>query len=150
MIRVLFCLFFFLFLQICNSVFDFCRPHPKDGRRYCFQFVCQSIPRLGGGESTPIPGQDGGYPIPDQDGVPPTISRMGYHPMAGWGYSLSAGWGDPPSQVKTGGSTPNWNSIACTCYAAGGMPLAFTQEDFLVLTAFEKYRFLRFGMSSGI
>ena len=30
------------------------------------------------------------------------------------------------------GGTPNWNSIACTCYAAGGMPLAFTQEDFLV------------------
>ena len=28
----------------------------------------------------------------------------------------------------------NQNSIACTCCAAGGMPLAFTQEDFLVLT----------------
>ena len=27
---------------------------------------------------------------------------------------------------------PNQNSIACTCYAAGGIPLSFTQEDFLV------------------
>ena len=30
----------------------------------------------------------------------------------------------------TGWGTPT--SIAGTCYAAGGMPLAFTQEDFLV------------------
>ena len=45
--------------------------------------------------------------------------------------------GTPPSiqvwsQVRTGGSTPNRNSTACTCYAAGGRPLAFTQEHFLV------------------
>ena len=32
-----------------------------------------------------------------------------------------------------GGGAPYWSSIACTCYAAGGMPLAFTQEDFLVV-----------------
>ena len=36
-----------------------------------------------------------------------------------------------------GGYTPpppiRQSSIASTCYAAGGMPLAFTQEDFLVL-----------------
>ena len=36
--------------------------------------------------------------------------------------------------IGWGGGTPNRNSIVCTCYAAGGMPLAFTQEDFLVFT----------------
>ena len=43
--------------------------------------------------------------------------------------------GNPPIQVRSqdwGGGTPYWNSIACTCYAAGGMPLASTQEYFLV------------------
>ena len=39
-----------------------------------------------------------------------------------------------PGEVPGWGVTPNWYSIACTCYAAGGMPLAFTQ-DFLVLSS---------------
>ena len=29
-----------------------------------------------------------------------------------------------------------WDNIGSTCYTAGGMPLAFTQEDFLVLIYF--------------
>ena len=33
---------------------------------------------------------------------------------------------------------PNRNSTACTCYAAGGMSLAFTQ-DFLVFNKFFNY-----------
>ena len=45
--------------------------------------------------------------------------------------------GGYPSQVRSqdrgGGGTLYWNSIVCTCYAAGGMPLAFTQEYFLVI-----------------
>ena len=40
--------------------------------------------------------------------------------LDGWGYL-----GYPPIRQ---------NSIASTCYPAGGMPLAFTQEDFLVIT----------------
>ena len=52
------------------------------------------------------PGLDGGgypgYPQPGLDGV-------------------------PPNQVWI-----RQSSIASTCYAAGGVPLAFTQEDFLV------------------
>ena len=40
------------------------------------------------------------------------------------------GRGVSPSQA---GGYPYQNSIACTCYGAGGMPLEFTQEDFLVL-----------------
>ena len=58
----------------------------------------------------------------------------GYHlPRSRWeGYPLlRSRQGVSPSQVQVGGGT-YWNSIACTCYAAGGMPLAFTQEDFLV------------------
>ena len=64
----------------------------------------------------PRPGLDGGgggfpgYPRPSLDGG----GYLGYPPtMSGWGY--------PPPPT-----------IASTCYAAGGMPLAFTQEDFLV------------------
>ena len=75
-------------------------------------------------------GKDGGTPFsglrrgtlhPDLEEVPncPNLGRGITHP------DLS------PGQEEVG--TPNWNNIACTCYAAGGMPLAFTQEDFLVL-----------------
>ena len=61
--------------------------------------------------STTIQGQAGGTPIPGQD--------RGYpHPRSGRR--------DPP----------NWNTTACT-YVVGGMPLAFTQEDFLVHILFE-------------
>ena len=35
------------------------------------------------------------------------------------------------------GATPYWNRIACTCYAAGGMPLTFTKDDFLVAIVFK-------------
>ena len=45
------------------------------------------------------------------------------------------GEGVPPNQIRSDPrmeGTPYWNSIACACYVAGGMPLAFTQEDFLV------------------
>ena len=47
---------------------------------------------------------------------------------------IGTGWGYPP--MVGGGSTPppggRQSSRVSTCYAAGGMPLAFTQEDFLV------------------
>ena len=52
-----------------------------------------------------------GYPSPWVDGVPPT--------MSGWGTPRHEWMGYPPT-------------IASTGYAAGGMPLTFTQEDFLV------------------
>ena len=90
---------------------------------------------------TPFPGLDGGYPIPR--------SRWGYPvPRSGWGtpsqvrtgVPLMQTWvgGYPRPDVGTGqGGTPNRNSIACTCNAAGGgMPLGFTQEDFLVIFYF--------------
>ena len=49
---------------------------------------------------------------------------MGYPPttMTGWGTPHHDWMGYPPL-----------TSIASTCYAAAGMPLAFTQEDFLIV-----------------
>ena len=62
----------------------------------------------------------GGTPFLDQDdGVPPCQVGMGYPPVLTW--DLDGGY-----------PHPNQNSMLCTWYAAGDMPFAFTQEDFLV------------------
>ena len=127
-----------------------------------FQFVCQFTPQRGEGGSPihqwgrvlpsflmgypPQPRSQvrvGGTPISGLDrGVSPRSSRPGKgvslvqtleggtppsppcHPDLGRGY--------PPVQVPGQGGTANGNSIACTCYAVSGMPLAFKQEDFLM------------------
>ena len=70
---------------------------------------------VGGTWGTPQPGLDGGG-VP---WVPPTMTGWGtpYHEWI-WYPPTMSGWGTPPTIVSTG-------------YAAGGMPLAFTQEDFL-------------------
>ena len=53
-----------------------------------------------------------GYPPPGLDGVPP-VWMVGVP-----GYPLTrTGWGTPPPIRQ--------NSLVSTCYAAGGMPLAF-------------------------
>ena len=57
---------------------------------------------------------------------------MGYPPGPGMGYPPRPGIGSPFPQTWDGVPPPRQVSIANTCYAAGGMPLAFTQEDFLV------------------
>ena len=79
-----------------------------------------------------------GTPPPSRhDQVPPLHPGMGYPPPSrpGWGtpnpgmgYPPNLGWGTTPP--------PRQSSIASTCYAAGGMRLAFTQEDFLVRWCF--------------
>ena len=72
----------------------------------------------------PWPGQDGVPTRPGQDRVPPPGQvRMRYPTARDWG-------------------TPHrgQNSRASTCYAAGGMPLAFRQDDFLVWTYFRMKR----------
>ena len=66
----------------------------------------REVPHLGG-----VPHFGGGSPCPG-------------------GYLMSDG-GDPISASSIAQSR-----IASTCYAAGGVPLAFTQEDFLVLFCF--------------
>ena len=67
---------------------------------------------VGGGY--PIPGLDGGAcPVGGVPGVP--LTRSGW-----WGGTQ----GTPPPMRQS--------SIVNTCYAVGGVPLAFTQKDFLV------------------
>ena len=96
------------------------RPRTKYEGRYCFH-RCLSVhisggiphPRSRWGGGYPISGLDGGFPIQDWMGYPP--------PIQCW-----TGTPPPPSRRQS--------SIASTCYAAGGMPLAFTQEDFLVFS----------------
>ena len=107
------------------------------------------------GEYLPSQVWTGGIPtFPGRGGGLPTLARgyldRGYLPWPGgaylgWGIPTLAGggtylgWGGYlPWQGGTlwGGGVPTFpcrNSIACACYAAGGMPLAFTQEDFLVI-----------------
>ena len=79
-------------------------PHLREGGG-----VLHSQVRTGG---IPLQARMGGYPPPGLDGVPP-LSRTG--------------WGTPSPIGRQ-------SSIASTCYTAGGMPLAFTQEDFLVMS----------------
>ena len=92
----------------------------------------------------PIPGLGGrGYPILGLDGVPPptrsgwgtSLPRpgMGYPPRPGTGNPPGTWEGLPPLQTWDWVPPPTWD-IASTCYVAGGMPLAFTQEDFLVFS----------------
>ena len=93
---------------------------------------------------TPFPGLDRGGIRKDGSTPPPRLGRMGYPPtpsQEGWGTPppiQTWEWGThtppPPVQVRSqDGETPNRNSVACTCYVAGGIPLAFTQGDFLVV-----------------
>ena len=85
-----------------------------------------------------------GYPPPPGlDGYVPPTTRTGWvrtpHHQDWMGYPLarSGWWGYVPPPPGLDGVPPHTppirqSSIASTCYAAGGMPLAFTQEDFLV------------------
>ena len=77
---------------------------------------------------TPIPALDkGNIPIPGQK------REDNLYPWWAWGRGTPIPGQDScsPSQVgqvpgqDSGRGSPNWNSIACTCYTAGGMPLAF-------------------------
>ena len=98
------------------------------------------LPHSADGGGTPSKVWTGGTPSQVQKGgrVPhPRSKQEGDTPSnLGWGIPPSNfGWGIPPS--KTGwGTSPSpirrLISKACTSYAAGGVPLAFTQEDFLV------------------
>ena len=80
--------------------------------------VPQVSPLTRSGWGTPRPGLDGG-------GYPRYPPRPGLD-------------GVPPDQVWMVGATPppRQSSIASTCYAAGDVYLAFTQEDFLVYSLF--------------
>ena len=91
----------------------------------------------------PIPGLDWGYPgyplltrsgwgtlWPGLDGIPPQTPPDPSPPDLGQGTPSDLGWGTP--RTWDGVPHPPSPSIVSTSYVAGGMPLAFTQEDFLV------------------
>ena len=116
-------------------------PHPAD-RGTPSQVQVGGTPHLDLGWS-PSP------PRPRLDRVPPVQNWMGYPPSkTGWGTPIPSiqdcmgytpllartGWGTPPPPT----SIRRQSSIASTCYMAGGMPLAFTQEDFLVCFIFRE------------
>ena len=99
-----------------------------------------SLSTLAGRGGTPSQVWVGGYPIPGLGGGLP-------HPRSGWwgggvpGVPSGQVWMvggylgySPPARSRWGNLPPpiRQSSIASTCYTAGGMPLAFMQEDFLV------------------
>ena len=85
------------------------------------------------------------HPHPRQDwGTPLARTVLVYLPLpprTGLGTSSSqtiTGQGYPsPSQDRIRAPPLRQNSIASTCYAAGSMPLTFTEEDFLVYLCFQ-------------
>ena len=100
---------------------------------------------LGLGGGYPISGLGGGYPISDLVGVPQPrsgwwgvpgvpLTRSGWWGYVGYPPTRSGWWGE-----GTWGTPPTirQSSIASTCYSEGGVPLVFTQEDFLVYIDFQ-------------
>ena len=101
--------------------------YPMDGGTHHHQDWMGVPPPSSLGRGCPPSRPGKGVPLPIQtwEGIPPPHPDLGMwhpHPDLGRGYPL-------PSRLVPGrGGTPNQS----TCYAAGGMPLAFTLEDFLV------------------
>ena len=106
--------------------------------------ITARLRRMGEGNIFNLFLPDGGYPTWTWErGTPcPTphldLGRSTLTPHPAWTWEGSTPWtwegGSPPS--RTGWGTPpairRQSSIASTCYAAGGIPLAFMQEDCLV------------------
>ena len=83
-----------------------------------------------------------GWGVPMLVGVGAYLGPGGYLPWLGGAYVGQGGYLPWTEEVPTlpgvtyvgpGGYLPWPGSIGSTCYVAGGMPLAFTQEDCLVL-----------------
>ena len=104
----------------------------------------------------PLVGTGWGIPLLGLDAGTPNVTGWGTPIETGWGYPTSGlgggtpigtGWGTPPLEldgdtppVRSGLGTPppirRQNSRTNTCYVAGSVSLAFTQEDFLVVIEF--------------
>ena len=102
---------------------SFYRPHPKDGEGNVF-----SLSTLGGGGQVRV--QPGG-------GVRSESSRGGGSGQSSWG-------GGGSVQPAGGGGVSILRPLA------GGMPLAFTQEDFLVISSLtnEQILYTRYEISN--
>ena len=119
---------------------------PKEWGRLCFHPCLSVCSHLGGyppsqvrtGGLPPSQVRMGGTPIWCQDGGhTPTQVRIGGYPNPGQdggnpSHQQDGGTPCPGSRPERWEGTPNQSNIACTYYAAGSMPLAFTREDFLV------------------
>ena len=97
-------------------------PHPKDGDVTVFPGVYLSTP---------------GVQYPSPRFFPRSLVKGPFQgvPQSWLGDILILARGYPRAgypQDRTGVPPPGQNSRKSTCYVAGGMPLAFTQEDFLV------------------
>ena len=91
--------------------------------------VHQSVCPQGGGQVQPAGGgssQRGGG-----GGVRSSRQGGGGSGPAGGGGQVQPGGGGVRSSWGRGGQ-PRYDNRRSYCYAAGGMPLAFTQEDFLI------------------
>ena len=111
-------------------------PHPRSGRGVPHPRSGWGVPHLRSGQGV-VPHPRSGW----GRGIPPDL-RWGTPPDLGWGTPLDLGWGTPqehgteyPPDLRWG-TLPRQISITSTCYTVGGMPLAFTQEDFLVRFCF--------------
>ena len=110
-------------------------PPGKDWMGYPPQGPGMGYPPTRTGWGTPWQGLDVVPSWPRLDGVPLTWTWDGVPPLArtGWGTPSQNWMGYPPLIQDWMGYPPiRQSSIASTCYTAGGIPLAFTQEDFLV------------------
>ena len=105
----------------CSITGNYYRPHPKDDSRLCFHrhlsvHIFGGVPHLAeGGMSSFLMG--GGTPSQVRTGEYLRIPPVG----------TETGWGYPPPPVRRQSST------ASTCYAVGGVPLAFHRRTFLLL-----------------
>ena len=135
-------------------------PHPRSGVCVCVCVCVWGIPARSGWwggvpypRGDPIlgstPARSGWWGVPHPRGypsqvlmvggtqgiLPPSRPGLGTFHSLGWG-TPQPGMGYPSAQTWDGVPPPTrQSSIAITCYAAGGMPLAFTQEDFLVFSS---------------
>ena len=127
-------------LEHCNYKLQLLPPASEGWGKVLFS-VCLSVHTSTGGGGLPQPGLDGGgVPRPGLDGGGQGIPQSG---LDGGGGYPSQVWmvGGVPQPGLDGGRVPGvppirQSSIASTCYPAGGPPLAFTQEDFLLLSLF--------------
>ena len=105
-----------MFSQVCVCPHPWDIPVPGSFPGSWSQILSQGVPQSQAGD-TPVPG--GGWYT--RTGIPT-------HPGEDW--PCQDRTGVPPSQPG------DQDSRSSTCYAAGGMPLAVTQEDLLFITKF--------------
>ena len=104
-------------------------PHPADGESgTIFRGLDGAYPIPSSRGGTPSsPGQGGSHP--GQDGEVPSRSgpRSGPRVTPSQDWMGVQNWMGIPPQVR------KQSSISSNCYDAGGIPLTFTQKDFVVL-----------------